>query len=140
MGIKNLSDKHNLKTSMMLSYFLSINSYIFSRHLIQIFANYLFFGRSIGNNWIYFVNGLCYFTTFLCGCLMAVLIEKRTWLTVVHGSLATAIAVSLYGSMSYLPLKEYIYGIALGSAAGAILGGTGSTITLALKFLIKKYK
>ncbi|WP_395304846.1 hypothetical protein [Enterobacter sp. ECC-019] len=140
MGIKNPDHKYDLKISMILSYLLSINSYIFARHLIQVFTNYWFFGRSLGDFWIYFFNGLCYFATFLCGCLMAALIEKRAWLTVVHGSLATAIALMLYGSMSTLPLKEYIYSLALGSAVGAILGGVGSIITLALKSVVKKYR
>ena len=122
---------------MLIAYLLSINSYIFARHIIQIFTNHLFYGPSPGIGWVYFVNDLVYFTTFLCGCLMAGLIEKR-WLAVLHGAAATAAGTALYVSFYYQPLKDYILSTLSGGAVGAILGGTGSLITIAIKSVINK--
>lgn len=142
MEVNNFNHRHNVKTSFIPVYILTINIYIFARHFIQIFTNHLFSGPPPGPGvgWIYFVNGLVYSATILCGCLMAALIKKRAWLTIVHGALSTAIAMSMYVSMYYQPLGEYIYNTILGLAVGAILGGTGSIITLAIVFLYKKYQ
>ncbi|GEM_PF-5908017 len=128
----------HLQTKKILTaYLLSINIYIFARHIIQIFTNHLFYGPSPGIGWVYFVNGLVYFATFLCGCLMAGLIEKR-WLTVLHGAMATAAGTALYVSFYYQPLKVYILSTLSGAAVGAILGGTGSLVAIAMKLVIKK--
>ena len=124
----------------LIAYLLSINIYIFARHIIQIFTNHLFYGPSPGMGWVYFVNGLVFTTTFLCGCLMASFIERKAWLTVLHGALATATGATLYVSFYYLPLKDYIFSAISGAICGAILGGAGSIVVIAIKLMIKKYR
>lgn len=140
MTIDNTDHKHPVNISLISAYILTINSYIFARHLIQIFTNRLFSGPFPGEAWVHIVNGLGYFATVLCGCLMAVIMRKRAWLTVLHSSLSTAIAMSMYVLMYYQPMEQYIYYSVLSLAVGAILGAAGCTVTFAIGYVFSKYR
>jgi hypothetical protein len=128
-----------LETKILIfNYILCISSYRLAKDAYQAIANLIPHGAISNRILLLVVMVYCtYLLMFLCGMAMGFLTKKRV---VLHSLIAAtaSVALDIY-FITNIASGDYIWVLSM-LASGALLGGLGGVVALALKKLIPSYK